>query len=68
MSLKMWEAATWVNVDLLKIWKAAASWIASWVVHSTNMWDQVWSLLNEEEYELSPMIGILGIIKEYEKE
>jgi len=27
----------------------------------------VWPLLNEEEYELVPMIGILGIIKEYAK-
>jgi len=40
------------------------SWIASWVIHSTNTWDKVKPLHNKEEYELSPMIRILGIVKE----
>jgi len=68
MTLKMWEAETWTKVVSQNIWKAAASGIASRVVHSSNTWDQAWPLYNEEEYELSPMIGILGIIKEYARE
>jgi len=38
MTLKMWEAATWIKDVSLKIWKVAASDDSSRVVHSTSAW------------------------------
>ena len=62
MTLKMREVESRITVDPQKILKDAASWIVIQVVHNTNMWDQVWPLLNEEDYEVPQMSGILGII------
>ena len=64
MTLKIWEVATWIRIVSLKMWKAATPWITSRVVqlertHETT----VGHCLRSKNYELTPMIGILGIIE-----